>query len=70
VWCGNSTDGSSPLIFQVNCLSAIRVKIETNKGVQHGSDVNSRFLNKVKKVIDVHILMEMKKRDQIKFNTK
>lgn len=46
------------------------IKIETNKGVQHGSDVNSRFLNKVKKVIDVHILMEMKKRDQIKFNTK
>ncbi|MFX5425329.1 hypothetical protein ABTD38_09975, partial [Acinetobacter baumannii] len=26
VWCGNSTDGSSPLIFQVNFLSAIRVK--------------------------------------------
>ncbi|MFX6482012.1 hypothetical protein ABTG06_09030, partial [Acinetobacter baumannii] len=25
VWCGNSTDGSSPLIFQVNFLSAIRV---------------------------------------------
>jgi len=23
--CGNSTDGSSPLIFQVNFLSAIRV---------------------------------------------
>ncbi|MFV5623674.1 hypothetical protein VXR01_11225, partial [Acinetobacter baumannii] len=27
VWCGNSTDGSSPLIFQVNFLSAIRVNL-------------------------------------------
>jgi len=36
--CGNSTDGSSPLIFQVNFLSAIRVTlrksdIDWHKGI-------------------------------------
>ena len=28
VWCGNSTDGPSPSLFQVNGLSAIRVNID------------------------------------------
>ncbi|MFX9858548.1 hypothetical protein ABTP71_16405, partial [Acinetobacter baumannii] len=39
VWCGNSTDGSSPLIFQVNFLSAIRVKLIFNH-------INKKLLNK------------------------
>ncbi|MFX9417378.1 hypothetical protein ABTO45_05885, partial [Acinetobacter baumannii] len=57
VWCGNSTDGSSPLIFQVNFLSAIRVKkILKLKMIKKLPFINNNLINKnFQKILKISI---------------
>ncbi|HAV5429459.1 TPA: hypothetical protein JI046_02390 [Acinetobacter baumannii] len=65
----NTNKYGEPLEF-IRFLSSnfTHIDLATNKGRELGTQINTRFLNKLKKIIEAYILMDLYKKGKLKID--